>query len=280
MKMKRIYIISSILFSILFLTSCGDDSNSPNNVSNKTFPLSLGNYWVFEAQVYDHENNVEKTETDSLVCVETSQLNEKTAYLMEYYQNAILKDSIYLSQENDKLYLFLDENKMETKEFNSDWVVLSKDILLSEELTKIHTETKENLVDTLFVENDPTKNGYIFTGFQKYILTMSQRDSSSADKEHYISRFRFDNAQVFTKLDTFMYYDENKDIWVQDTATLQFIESNTRDTYYQHRSDIGFEIIDFRPHSVKYQCKKEEFQYDEKDFVSGRRLTLIRSNIK
>ena len=107
--MTKLTLTLALIFASTFLFSCEDAINSdPNKVINfnieNAMPASVGNYWVYQRDVYEVNapTNLVNTVTDSIVIAGVGSNNGKTYYDVEYF----IGDSFVVSK---RMFLSSDE---------------------------------------------------------------------------------------------------------------------------------------------------------------------------
>ena len=126
MNKSAALIMTTIISLLLVLTSCEDNTN-PNPVESDYFPLTLGNYWVFNSyELYNNNRKISGTEKrDSVVVEKKLTLEGKTASLLSVYRDEQIYDSIYISKETSKVYMLFDENDIDVPNFKSQWFLIA-----------------------------------------------------------------------------------------------------------------------------------------------------------
>jgi len=98
--MKNQLIVWSIACSLLYLSAC-QKTVAP---SPDYYPLSIGNYWVYEIQVVDSNGVLLNTyQGDSVVIVNDTLINNQTYYKQQRYSDTFLFSEEWLRYANGEL---------------------------------------------------------------------------------------------------------------------------------------------------------------------------------
>ncbi len=127
LKISLVLIISSLSF---FLFSCSEDNTTSNNSNGDFFPTSKGSYWKFLSYDLD-SNSVRVPETEDTIIttiVGTTTIAGKNAIIFaETSSKNKSTDTIYLAEENNKIFTFLSlfNNDFIPINSNDQWVMIA-----------------------------------------------------------------------------------------------------------------------------------------------------------
>lgn len=156
MKKDLLTLFAVLIAAPLFFAGCSDDDDDDNGDDSIKmsvyFPTSTGSWWKYENKEYDEFDEVTYIDYDSTVCVGSTILEDKTAYIFINYNfdedmNFMDADTGYFAVEESKLYMY-EEEDLEFGEFGSEietpnwilaadfgqssWSIIEEDINMSQ----------------------------------------------------------------------------------------------------------------------------------------------------
>lgn len=127
LKILLAFITASLSFIIF---SCSEDNSTSNNLSGDFFPTSKGSYWKFLSYELD-SNSVRVPETEDTIITTivgtTTIAGKNTTIFAETSSKNQSTDTIYLAEENNKIFTFLSlfNNDFIPIESNDQWVMIA-----------------------------------------------------------------------------------------------------------------------------------------------------------
>lgn len=119
--MKNITVIL-IIFLFVACNEAPIDYNVPVNpdLINDYFPLSIGNYWVYDYFEFDEDNEQypNTIAIDSLVAVDTFDYFGQSGFILQHFRNNELIDSIKIISERDSIYYIIDSVYLKSEYLN------------------------------------------------------------------------------------------------------------------------------------------------------------------
>ncbi len=102
--MKRSFFIIIVVASLIFLTACPDDPNSPSTPV-EILPLALGNYWIMESLKLDSVGSVLRTTYDTL------EINDEMTYQGKQY---FMLTNVGVRNGSDGMYQLIHDTENDT----------------------------------------------------------------------------------------------------------------------------------------------------------------------
>ena len=149
-----------MLFVLLIITSCSDDSTSvstPDNLIN----FSKGNYWIFDTYSVDKDlNRTGQKYRDSIVAETNETFQGKDSWFFVRYRDKANYDTLILSVEETKVYRYLRPHEIDLPGFSAQWISFA-------ELTDTWFVTRSDVLIDVEYENftDTSTANYIVNGY-------------------------------------------------------------------------------------------------------------------
>lgn len=121
-KFQRKVLSALSMFIFLFILSCDEENSTQiENPSTKYMPLQIGNYWIYETEVYDKYYTIIENYTDSATVVSKEKIFGYDAYLLVCFRNGKLLDTTYYYTTENKVHRIYDENDTIIPNIEKGW---------------------------------------------------------------------------------------------------------------------------------------------------------------
>ncbi len=120
--------LATILFLLtVILVSCDDsstgDNTGPQEMKNY-FPLSVGNYWIYNTVIYDKFSKTISNSIDSVVITGKTQLYGKEASIFVKFSDGIPVDTSYHYKTNNEVFTILKDTIVNIPDLSSRWSLM------------------------------------------------------------------------------------------------------------------------------------------------------------
>lgn len=197
--------------SILSINSCGDTVQSNiSTESEKYFPISIGNYWVYQYYEYNIDGQqIGNTQLDSILVTEKINHSGKTAYKLDVYRNSIYLESMYIYKDESSAYREYD--------FRIDSLPQGLNRKIWQEFADFNIAPGSlwHIYDTTITNSSFEWVGKIYTGTKKITINSNYVDYSI--RAYFgLSRYNLEFKTTYDQL------NDLKNIVGKDTTTLGY----------------------------------------------------------
>ena len=255
-------ILTTFVSLLLVLTSC-DDNTNPTPAETDYFPLTIGSYRIFNTyEINSNHQKISGTEKrDSVVVEKNFALEGRTAFLLAFYRDNEIFDTLYISMEPQKVYMLFDENDIDVPNFKSQWFLIA-------DFSK-SSNTDWHLYDSILIDYP-----FIF------------EDSTISTTYHHTINGRFENPDNFQinnktykskifqiKYDTRLYFIYK----FPDNISTKEVEVNRirqKNIHFTFAENLGLVKIKYDPY-VKSTRTEPTTSYSKTESYNGKQSDLI-----
>jgi hypothetical protein len=260
-----------IIASIAFVNSCKNSTDpEPTEPTKCTelFPLSIGNYWVFNGFTVDKDYHKSHASLDSFVVASQFELAGRNAWVLEHYIDNNLKDSILFSVSDDEILRYYPEGDTINKYFAPCWLTICK-------------RGKESLTD------NELSNWHLLPFFDTIIKTYVQ--TSTSFLKDFDSIITFNGTQYNTSQfkQNCQYSEAFWDTINHPNDTLgrgyiSFRKSRAKVTYYNFQKGMGLLGLKYVPVMWKFYFNNVEYFRNRpswNEYTDGKIYSIIRYKV-
>jgi len=244
----------SILFILISIISCSDNPSGTDNVlkASDFFPLSIGNYWVYEyVELNKKREPVGDVSIDSSVIVGTRNFMNKTFHTVLTYRNNSIIDTSWYHTDNLRINQIANAGKTGIQSLDD---TLFKMVELYSPNWLIMLIAKDSAIVKWEDEYHITNSQFRYNGYRNYGGDTVEINS----EQHITMSFRI----VFDAINYF-----------RDTSGTVLI--NYQPAFYYYKKNIGPIMIQKEPYSISERDNPNNIEYH-----NGWRRQLLRTNLE